>query len=68
LVTALAQLFQRHFYMGITRPVGVAKANEKELVGWCEGQTIPLVAVQCCYFLRPDDHNAYEVARAIDTG
>ncbi|NOG28660.1 DNA polymerase III subunit alpha [Lysinibacillus fusiformis] len=68
LVSALAHLFQHHFYMGITRPGGVTQANEKELIEWCEGQAIPLVAVQSCYFLRPEDHFAYEVARAIDTG
>ncbi|WP_231744975.1 DNA polymerase III subunit alpha [Lysinibacillus sp. F5] len=67
-VTALIQLFQQQLYVGIARPDGVKTANEEEIVIWCEEQSIPLVATQSCYFLRPEDHFAYEVARAIDTG
>lgn len=68
MATAIAQLFQHYFYIGIARPGGVKSANEDELVAWCQEKNIQLVATQSCYFLRPEDHFAYEVARAIDTG
>ncbi|WP_155592767.1 DNA polymerase III subunit alpha [Lysinibacillus cavernae] len=68
MVATFVQLFKNDFYLGIARPGGVKAANEEELVVWCEEQSIPLVATQSCYFLRPEDHFAYEVARAIDTG
>lgn len=68
MVDAVAQLFQHYFYMGIARPGGIKTANEEAFVAWCQNNAIQLVATQSCYFLRPEDHIAYEVARAIDTG
>ncbi len=67
-IAAFVQLFNPHFYMGIARPGGVKASNEGDIVVWCEDHAIPIVATQSCYFLRPEDHFAYEVARAIDTG
>lgn len=68
MISALVQLFNDHLYMGIARPGGIKVEQEDDFVSWCEEHAIALVASQSCYFLRPEDHFAYEVARAIDTG
>ncbi|MBH9787923.1 DNA polymerase III subunit alpha, partial [Clostridioides difficile] len=68
MISALVQLFNHHLYMGIARPGGIKAEQEDDFVSWGEEHAIALVASQSCYFLRPEDHFAYEVARAIDTG
>ncbi|MFJ7730961.1 DNA polymerase III subunit alpha [Lysinibacillus sp. NPDC097231] len=65
---ALNEVFGKRLFMGIARPAGMIVENEKSYVAWCEAEDITLVASQSCYFLRPEDHFSFEVARAIDTG
>lgn len=66
--SALKALFGQYLFMGIARPAGMIAEKEQDYVIWCKNESIPLVASQSCYFLRPEDHFAFEVARAIDTG
>lgn len=66
--SALKALFGQRLFMGVARPAGMITEKEQDFVTWCKNESIPLVASQSCYFLRPEDHFAYEVARAIDTG
>ena len=67
-VSALNRVFGKHLFMGIARPAGVIAEKEETYVALCETMNIAIVASQSCYFLRPEDHFAFEVARAIDTG
>ncbi|MDM5229879.1 DNA polymerase III subunit alpha [Lysinibacillus pakistanensis] len=66
--SALKALFGQHLFMGVARPAGMIAETEQDCVTWCKNESVPLVASQSCYFLRPEDHFAYEVVRAIDTG
>lgn len=68
MTSALQQVFGKRLYAGIARPGGIITDNEAMISQWCEAENIAIVATQRCYFLRPEDHFAYEVARAIDTG
>lgn len=66
--SSLQTLFGERFFVGIARPLGIVSEQEAEIASWCETENIEIGATQCCYFLRPEDHFAYEVARAIETG
>lgn len=66
--SSLQSVFGERFFVGIARPLGMVSEQEAEIVSWCATENIEIGATQCCYFLRPEDHFAYEVARAIDTG
>ena len=66
--SSLQNLFGERFFVGIARPLGIVSEQETEIVSWCSAENIEIGATQCCYFLRPEDHFAYEVARAIETG
>ncbi|MEK5331774.1 DNA polymerase III subunit alpha [Lysinibacillus sp. FSL W8-0992] len=68
MTSALQQVFGKRLYVGIARPGGIIADNEAMISHWCETKEITIVATQRCYFLQPEDHFAYEVARAIDTG
>ncbi|GLC88305.1 DNA polymerase III subunit alpha [Lysinibacillus piscis] len=68
LAQALASIFGQRFFFGIARPAGIRNEREDVYIAWCQGQAIPIVATQSCYFLRPENYIAYEAARAIDTG
>ncbi|MEG0259145.1 MAG: DNA polymerase III subunit alpha, partial [Lysinibacillus sp.] len=61
-------LFGNRFYVGIARPAGIIAEHEEVVVDWCSTQQVKICATQNCLFLRAEDHFAYEVARAIDTG
>ncbi|WP_107923395.1 DNA polymerase III subunit alpha [Lysinibacillus parviboronicapiens] len=66
--SALHHVFIERFYVGIARPAGIVSATETAISRWCEAEHIQIVATHDSYFLRPEDHFAYEVARAIDQG
>ncbi|QDP99752.1 DNA polymerase III subunit alpha [Lysinibacillus fusiformis] len=67
-VSALHHVFAERFYVGIARPAGIVSEKETAISLWCEAENIRIVATQESYFLRPEDHFAFEVARAIDQG
>ena len=68
MTSALQQLFGKRLYVGIARPGGIIADYESMVAQHCETENIAIVATQHCYFLKPEDHFAFEVARAIDTG
>ncbi|MFJ7665644.1 DNA polymerase III subunit alpha [Lysinibacillus sp. NPDC097195] len=68
MTSALQQLFGKRLYVGIARPGGMIAEHEAMISQYCETEHIAIVATQHCTFLRPEDHFAFEVARAIDTG
>ncbi|WP_107839775.1 DNA polymerase III subunit alpha [Metasolibacillus meyeri] len=67
LAEQLKQLFGEHLFIGIER-LEVAAAREQEAVQLSEQMAIPIMAIHESTFMTKDDHFAYEVARAIDTG
>lgn len=64
----LHMVFGERFFVGISRPIGIVSDQEAVITSWCATENIAIGATQCCYFLRPEDHFGYAVARAIDTG
>ena len=63
----LKALFKEELYIGISRKIQAAPEEElAEQVANTLGSTI--IALHESTFLHPEDHFAYEVARAIDTG
>lgn len=64
----LHTVFGERFFVGIARPMGIFSDQEAAITSWCATENITIGATHCCYFLRPEDHFAYEVARAIDKG
>lgn len=65
---SLHRVFGERFFVGVARPLGIVSEQEAEIVPWCASENIAIGATQCSCFLRPEDHFAYKVARAIDTG
>ena len=63
----LRQLFQADLYFGISRK-SQPSPEEHLAVQMAEMLGCKIVVLHESTFLRPDDHFAYEVARAIDTG
>ncbi len=63
----LRQLFQADLYFGISRK-SQPSPEEHLAVQMAELLGCKIVVLHESTFLRPDDHFAYEVARAIDTG
>ncbi|EON71540.1 DNA polymerase III subunit alpha [Lysinibacillus sphaericus] len=66
--SALHLVFAERFFIGIARPAGVVSERETAISLWCEAENVRIVAAQDSYFLRPEDHFAFEVARAIEQG
>lgn len=66
-VRELKQLFQSNLYMGISRK---NQPSREELIAVQTAQELncSIVVLHESTFLRPEDHFAYEVARAIETG
>ena len=63
----LKALFKEELYIGISRKIQAAPEEElAEQVAHTLGSTI--IVLHESTFLHPEDHFAYEVARAIDTG
>lgn len=66
-LTELKQLFQSNLYIGIARKGGPSP-EERAAVMAAEKINCKIVILHESTFLRPEDHFAYEVARAIETG
>lgn len=66
--SSLQSVFDDRFFVGMARPLGIVSEQEAAIVSWCATENMAIGATQTCCFLRPEDHFAYEVARAIDKG
>lgn len=64
----LNELFDGDCIVGVDRPTGKPRDNERAIVLLCEALNIPIGMTQRCTFLEAEDWQAYEVARAIDRG
>lgn len=66
-IEQLQQLFAARLLLGIER-LAVSAEREPEAIQLSEHLSLPIMAIHESTFLAKDDHFAYEVARAIDTG
>lgn len=64
---ALKSMFDDALYIGISRN-GQASQQETFATGFAEKLSAKIIATHDSVFLQPEDHFAYEVARAIDSG
>ncbi|WP_342472195.1 DNA polymerase III subunit alpha [Metasolibacillus sp. FSL H7-0170] len=67
LAEQLKQLFAERLFIGIER-LEVAAPNEQDAVFLSEQIAVKIMAIHESTFMTKDDHFAYEIARAIDTG
>ena len=64
----VAKAFQMNFYIGIARSAGVPSPIEQRAFQWSQSLNNQCIAIHECLFLNREDHFAYKVARAIETG
>lgn len=63
-----SELFQSNLYLGISRSGGIISTFEDRAVRLSEQFQIKCLAIHECLFMSEEDHFAFEVARAIETG
>nr|WP_232337038.1 DNA polymerase III subunit alpha [Lysinibacillus timonensis] len=64
----LATTFTTNFYLGISREGGLVSPLEESIIHLSNQMNFPIVAIHECLFMNKDDHFAYTVAQAIETG
>ncbi|MFP3917010.1 DNA polymerase III subunit alpha [Lysinibacillus telephonicus] len=67
-VQQVYEVFQNNLHIGISRSGGVISAFEEKAVRLSEHFQIKCMAIHECLFMSEEDHFAFEVARAIETG
>ncbi|KGR76779.1 DNA polymerase III subunit alpha [Ureibacillus sinduriensis] len=67
-VEQVAETFQFDFYFGIARSGGIISPIEQRAMHLSQVYNIKCIATHECLFLYREDHFAYKVARAIETG
>ncbi|MDN4493673.1 DNA polymerase III subunit alpha [Ureibacillus aquaedulcis] len=67
-VQLAAKTFQDNLYFGISRSGGFVSPFEQRALQLSQTFNVKCIAIHECLFLSPEDHFAYKVARAIETG
>ena len=65
---AVANTFKKDFYFGIARSGGVISPIEQRIFHLSQSLNVQCIAISESLFLNREDHFAYKVARAIETG
>jgi len=64
----VAGTFHSDFYFGISRSGGIVSPIEQKVLQLSQNLNVRCMAITECLFLNREDHFAYKVARAIETG